>query len=316
MRPLPCTMAMVALTAAAVTARAQSDSHRPLAMAPADTGAPPVAGGGELPPPGKGEYIQGAPAELSAEEAAKQLANPNSPLASLTLKSQWRTWDGDLPGAGGHGSGTFLFQPTFPFRVDKTDTVFFRPALSYLVDQPVVDSSGQVKSRSGFADLGFDLAYGRTTESGLLAALGMVGSIPIGGSGLSSGTWGLGPEVFVGVFRSWGVLGVLPNHVWDVGGGREISVTTIQPFAVFLPGGAWSVGTAGLLNYDWVAEQWTVPLQLQVSKTVKIGNTPWKFALEGNYYVERSPRLGPEWMFGFNITPVVPNIFDDWIHGR
>jgi hypothetical protein len=47
----------------------------------------------EAPPPaevplGKGAYIQGAPAEMSAEETARQLANPNTPLASLTLKSQ------------------------------------------------------------------------------------------------------------------------------------------------------------------------------------------------------------------------------------
>jgi hypothetical protein len=39
-------------------------------------------------PLGKGAYIQGAPAEMSAEETARQLANPNTPLASLTLKSQ------------------------------------------------------------------------------------------------------------------------------------------------------------------------------------------------------------------------------------
>jgi len=282
----------------------------------AEAAEPPAASRGEMPPIGKGDYIQGAPQELSADEAAKQLANPNSPLASLTLKSQWRIWDGDLPGADGHDSGTFLFQPTFPFMVNKTDTIFFRPAFSYLVDQPVVNSQGQVGSKSGFADMGFDLAYGRTEKSGLLTAVGMVGSVPIGGSDLSSRTWGLGPEVFVGMFKSWGVLGVFPNHVWDVGGRNKISLTTIQPIAVFLPGGGWSVGTAGLLNYDWRAEQWTVPIQLQVSKTIKIGKTPWKFALEANYYVEHSDALGPEWMIGFNITPVVPNIFDRLIHSK
>ncbi|MCB9911398.1 MAG: hypothetical protein H6827_00230 [Planctomycetes bacterium] len=41
----------------------------------------------------------GAPQELSAAETARQLANPNSPLASLTLKSQMRWYGGDLPGA-------------------------------------------------------------------------------------------------------------------------------------------------------------------------------------------------------------------------
>ena len=34
---------------------------------------------------------------LTAEEAAKELANPNTPLASLNFKSQFRWFDGDLP---------------------------------------------------------------------------------------------------------------------------------------------------------------------------------------------------------------------------
>ena len=101
---------------------------------------------------GKGAYIGGAPAELSAEEAAKELANPNTPLASLTLKTQSTRWDGSLPGADGLDSQTILFQPSFPFPISATDTIFLRPAFPYLVDQPVVDASGTVHAKSGFGD--------------------------------------------------------------------------------------------------------------------------------------------------------------------
>ena len=38
-------------------------------------------------------------AEPSAEEVAANLANPNTPLASLTMKLQLRIYEGDLPGA-------------------------------------------------------------------------------------------------------------------------------------------------------------------------------------------------------------------------
>jgi hypothetical protein len=93
----------------------------------------------------------------------------------------------------------------------------------------------------------------------------------------------------------------------------ETSLTSIQPFAVFLPGGGWSVGTAGICTYDWENEQWTVPLQAQASRTVKIGTLPLKVALEGNYYVEKADALGPEWMVGFSITPVVPNVLASWV---
>jgi len=38
--------------------------------------------------------------------------------------------------------------------------------------------------------------------------------------------------------------------------------------------------------------------------------------LEVNYYVAQPDPFGPEWMVGFNIGPVVPNIFDKWIKGQ
>ena len=133
-----------------------------------------------------------APAEMSADEAAKNLANPNTPLASLTLKSQWTHWDGSLPGADGLDSQTFLFQPSFPFPLSETDTLFVRPAFPYLVDQPVADASGKVRTESGFGDMGMDLAYGRTTKTGFITAAGVIVGLPIGEDGLSSDTWTLG----------------------------------------------------------------------------------------------------------------------------
>lgn len=110
-----------------------------------------------------------------------------------------------------------------------------------------------------------------------------------------------------------GVYGVFPDHAWDVSGQRNISTTTIQPFLVFFLGGGWTLGTTGIMRYDWKDEQWTVPLNLGVSRTVKLGNRPWKFGIEANYYVERSDRLGQEWMIGLTISPVVPNIFASWL---
>lgn len=57
--------------------------------------------------------------ERSAEEIAKELANPNTPLASLNFKFQHRTFDGDLPGTGNQSGTTILFQPSLPFPRDN-----------------------------------------------------------------------------------------------------------------------------------------------------------------------------------------------------
>lgn len=266
--------------------------------------------------PGRGEYIGGAPSELSADETAKQLANPNTPLASLTLKNQWTHWDGSLLGPDGMDSETFLFQPSIPFPVNETDSIFFRPAFPYLVDQPVVDATGKVGTESGFGDMGMDLAFGRTSKAGFLTAVGLVAGIPIGADQLTSDTWNLGPEMFVGKISKKSVVGVLTNQQWDVSGPRETSLTTIQPIFTFLPGGGWAIGSTGTSSYNWETEQWTIPLQMQVAKTMKVGELPVKVALEANYYLERADSLGQDWMVGLNITPVVPNVLAGWLQNN
>jgi hypothetical protein len=247
---------------------------------------------------------------MSANEIAQKLSNPNTPLASLTLRTQWIHWNGDLPGADGVDSGLFLFQPAFPFPVSKTSTVSFRPAFNYLIDQPVFDpNSGRMESETGFGDMGFDLAYGTTSKSGLLTRFGLAGNIPIGADELSNDTWALGPEFLLGVKRAYGVFGLFPSHQWDVSGPAQINRTTIQPIVVFLPGNAWAFGSNPIISYDWVDEQWTIPLQLFVGKTVKFGGVPLRLGLEANYFVEQPAALGQELMLAFNITPVLPNIF-------
>jgi hypothetical protein len=40
---------------------------------------------------------------------------------------------------------------------------------------------------------------------------------------------------------------------------------------------------------------------------VILGGKPWKFAVEVNYYVEKADAIGPKWMIGLNVTPVVNN---------
>lgn len=59
--------------------------------------------------------------ESSADEAARELANPNTALASLTFKNQFRFFEGDLPNAGDQWSYTMLFQPVLPFPLNNGD---------------------------------------------------------------------------------------------------------------------------------------------------------------------------------------------------
>ena len=156
----------------------------------------------------------------SADEVAKKLANPNTPLATLNTKFQFRTYEGDLPGADDVTSTTMLIQPSFPFKLDNGDTVFWRPALPVEFDRPAYEGDGASDNwgeSSGVGDLSFDLAYGiiKPIEGGALAtAYGLFSSIPIGNDDLTSDTTTLGPEILIAKLGAESVYGILATHSW------------------------------------------------------------------------------------------------------
>ncbi|SFH64465.1 hypothetical protein [Albimonas pacifica] len=260
----------------------------------------------------------GAP---SSDQVARELANPNNALASLTFKNQVTGYTGDLPGADDQANYTLLFQPIFPFPLGEranggAATLFIRPAFPILLDQPVFDvAKGGFGGVDALGDIGFDIGYGVTEKSGLLWAVGAVGTLPtatddrVGGEQLR-----LGPEALLARFEDWGVYGVFPKHQWAVAGDSyDYSASQVQFFLKFLPGDGWNVGTQPTMTYDWKAEDWTVPLNLTVSKTVILAGTPVKLELAADYYVAQPGAFGPEWTISFNITPVVPNFILGWL---
>lgn len=262
---------------------------------------------------------------MSADEIARELANPNNSLASLTFKNQYRFYDGAIPGAGSQDNYTLLFQPVFPFSMDTSPgggkaNLFVRPALPLLIDQPVFDPmTGDWDSVTGLGDIGFDIGYGVTESNGLLWATGMVGTLPTATDNLiAGGQLRLGPELLLAKFEDWGVYGIFPSHQWNVAGWRDeqFNTTQMQVFLNFLPGDGWTVGTTPIMSYNWVSDEWTIPLNLTVGKTVMWGKTPVKLQAEINYYIERPENFGSDWMIGFNITPVVNNFVEKWIRGN
>jgi len=263
--------------------------------------------------------------EKSADEVARELANPNNSLASLTFKNQYRWYEGNLPKADDQANYTLLFQPVFPFTMNPTAdgdkaNLFIRPAFPVLIDQPAFNADqGDFYGVDALGDIGFDIGYGVTQKTGLLWAFGMVGTLPTAtDSDVAGKQLRLGPEALIAKFEKWGLYGLFPNHQWDVTGWGDngyFSNTQIQLFLTFLPGGGWNVGTTPIMNYDWKTCDWTIPLNLTAGKTVKFGAMPFKLGLEVNYYVEKPDAFGPEWMVSFNITPVVPNIIEKWIKG-
>jgi len=252
----------------------------------------------------------------SADEIAASLANPNTPLASLNMKFQYRQFKGDLPGADDQTGSSFIFQPTLPFPLDDRAKILFRPAIPIQFEQPVFDSTNSnFGSESGIGDIGYDLAYAPMSEAGNIVAYGIVGSIPTATEeALGSDRWTLGPEFLIGKATQKYVLGALLTHQWDVAGSgdADISLSSVNLFYVFLPAGGWNIGTAPIMTYNHVSDEATVPINLNAGRTVILAGRPWKLGVELNYYVDAPDTFAQQWFIGFNISPVVENGLVSW----
>lgn len=256
----------------------------------------------------------GGAAQPSADEIAAQLANPNSPLATLRFKFVYTEFKGDLPDADNQSLTTLVFQPTFPFALDNGDLVFFRPAVPIVFDQPSIDpASGDFyDADAGLGDIVFDLAYARTTPQGILYAAGIVATLPTATEDeIGQDRYAMGPEFLIGKITPKWVAGAFPSHQWDVGGPGDATInrTNLQIAYTYLPEGGWNIGSSPILSYDHETDESTIPLNLTVGKTMILSGRPWKFGVELNYYVEQPDPFGPDWSLTFEIAPVVQNVF-------
>lgn len=254
--------------------------------------------------------------EQSIDEIAKELANPNTSLASLNLKLQFRGFEGDLDKADDQDGTTLVFQPSLPFKRDDGSKIIFRPAIPFFIDQPLFAGGSDWDDDSGLGDISFDLAYAFAPEKedpGKLVAVGIISSLPTGDEDLGFGeATTLGPEFLYGQISKELIWGLFPNHQWDISGDIDVNLTTMQVFYFKFAGEGVTYGTSPIMTFDHEEDEWTFPLNITITKTTAFGGRPWKLGVEVNYYVEQPDAFGPEWMISFSAAPVVKNALAEW----
>ncbi len=256
----------------------------------------------------------------NADAVAKELSNPAGSLSSLTNNFEYQTFKGDLPNGNDQEGWSYSFQPVLPFSVGDTgQRIIFRPLAPIHFDSPVFDADEGDFDGSGFelGDISFDLVYAGNEKTGegrgLLWGLGMAGTLPSATSDAIGGNqWRLGPELFGGITRPWGIVGALVNHQWNFAGSNDSfhSVTAAQYFYAYGLGNGWQIAAGPTLSYDWKAKggnAWTVPVGVGMAKTAAIGGMHIKFQLQLEKYVVTPDDFGPDWLLKFSVTPVVAN---------
>ena len=260
-------------------------------------------------------YLQDAPPPAQARDIdaiAKEMSNPTAAVASLSSNFDFASYNGTLPGAGSQSSVTYLLQPVFPFPQANGNNVLFRPAIPVPFDRPVFTGAGFEEADLGLGDISFDLAYGGTSKSGTMLLGGLVGTLPTASDdALGGDQWRFGPEIMAGMVRSWGVLGILASHQWDVAGedSYSTSISGGQYFYAFQLGGGWQFASGPAWSYDHRAgsdDALTFPLGVGIARTVLAGDMPIKVSLQYWHYLESPDSFGLDSQIRLTIAPVFP----------
>jgi hypothetical protein len=101
---------------------------------------------------------------------------------------------------------------------------------------------------------------------------------------------------------------MLANHIWSIAGDdsrADISATFLQPFFSHTTPSATTYTINTETSYDWIGENWLVPINLQVSQLTKLGRQPISIGAGARYYVVR-PDGGPEWGIRTVLTLLFP----------
>jgi len=260
-----------------------------LVAAPAAAQAPPAAG------------------QTAADQAAalaKQLSNPVASLVSVPFQANWEF------GVGPEEDTRFLinFQPVMPFSLNDKWNLIARVIVPIL-SQPALVPGGT--PTFGVSDILFS-AFFSPKEAGIVWGVGPVLLLPTTADPfLGTGKWGAGPTFVVLKQTGGWTYGALANHIWSVAGEEsrsDVNQTFLQPFMAYTTKSAVTVTlqTESVANWEAASgEEWTVPINVVLSKVVKIGRKPLSVAFGGGYYVE-SPAGGPEWKLRSALTLLFP----------
>lgn len=237
-----------------------------------------VAGNATSPAQGGGSSSQApsAPAAPQAAgsdsaELAKKLSNPIASLISVPFQQNF-----DF-GLGPNENGfryTMNFQPVVPISLSKDWNLIVRSIWPIIHQSDVIPGTSQ----TGLGDNVTSFFFSPAKPKRFIWGIGPALLVPTATNDfLGTEKFGVGPTLVVLKQKKGWTVGMLMNHIWSVAGNNaraDVNSTFVQPFVSYTTKKAWTFSVNTESTYDWTGEQWSVPVNLAVSKLVRFGKQP------------------------------------------
>jgi len=232
-------------------------------------------------------------AQAQDTDLAKKLANPISSLISVPFQLNY---DSNIGPADDGERFVLNIQPVIPTSLNADWNLITRVILPVTSQDDIFPGAGD---QFGLGDTTVSVFFSpvKPAFGKWIWGVGPVAVLPTATDDLLGGEkWGLGPTAVVLTQSGPWTVGALANQVWSVAGDSDrtdINNTFLQPFVSYTTATAWTYTLNTESSYDWEADEWSVPINAQVSKLTRIGKQPVSFGVGARYWANSSP-TGPE----------------------
>ncbi|HEX5214232.1 MAG TPA: hypothetical protein VFV98_02150 [Vicinamibacterales bacterium] len=255
-------------------------------------------------------FAQSSPAQPAGAgvgddaELAKKLSNPISDLVSVPFQFNWEQ------NVGPDKQTRFILniQPVMPFALTPKWNLIARVIVP-LVSQPPLFEGGA--AASGVSDILTSFFFSPRTGSSFTWGAGPVISLPSTTEPtLGTEKWSAGPTIVALKQAGQWTYGALWNQVWSFSGNakrEDVNQMFVQPFLAFTTKKALTLTlqSESTGNFKAADEQWTVPINVVVSKVSSFGTLPASYQVGfGGFAVH--PETAPSWKLRGAIVLLLP----------
>ena len=250
---------------------------------------------------------QQAPDDQSGgkEDLAQELTNPLANLVTIPLQMNYDS------GIGPEEQGSRVqinIQPVYPFSLGSEWNLISRTIVPLTCQEDIFPEAG---SQFGLGDINLSLFLSPAKPtSGVIWGAGPVLLLPTATDSLIGGKkWGAGPSAVVLTMRGPWTVGALANHIWSYAGDSEradIDNTFLQPFVAYTSPSAWTFSLQSECSYNWESESWSVPVNVAISKLVRLGRLPVSLQAGVGHWLESPEGAADGWRFRLQANFVLP----------
>ena len=208
-------------------------------------------------------------------------------------------------GAGSKGNGESFrisFEPRIPFSLNENWHLISLSEVAWVTQKNIVQ--GSQEGLSDFTQT-FFFSPDRSLGEGLYWAIGPTFVFPTASPDLlGARQFSVGPSVGIFMQRKPWTAGLVFNHVWSVAGTETapaVNVTTLGPLVAYTASTSTTVALRSRMNYIWQAEEWVVPIEVDIRQLTLIAGRPVQWGVGLSYFVDSAVNA-PEWGASFRVS--------------